>query len=103
LGLGAGDHIVAGIVARDETRTAVNYASGELVPIIKCGDVWVTSETAVKEGDPVWVRVVISGDEVAGAFRATPDGNDCVRIKGARFSSTNSAGLSRVDFNLPSG
>jgi hypothetical protein len=81
----------------------VNYASGELVPIIKCGDVWVTSETAVKEGDPVWVRVVISGDEVAGAFRATPDGNDCVRIKGARFSSTNSAGLSRVDFNLPSG
>lgn len=99
--LGSVDHLVAGIVARDETRTAVNYADGELVPIIRNGDAWVTSETAVKDGDPVWVRVVATGNEVLGALRATPDSNDCVLISNARFRSTNSAGLSRVDFNLP--
>ena len=101
--LGAADHLVEGIVARDITRSAVNYADGEVVPVIRNGDVWVTSETAVKDGDPVWVRVVATGGEVLGAVRATPDSNDCVRIKNARFTSTNSAGLSRIDLNLPAG
>lgn len=101
--LGAVDHLVEGIAQRDNTRSAVNYAAGELVPVLKTGDVFVTSETAVKEGDPVWVRVQASGSEVLGAVRATPDSTKCVRIKNARFSSTNTAGLSRIELNLPAG
>jgi hypothetical protein len=101
--LGAADHFVAGIVERDVTRTSETYADGELVPIGREGEYFVTSETAVKDGDPVWVRVVAGAGEYLGAVRATPDSNDCVRLKGARFTSTNSAGLSKLTLNLPAG
>ena len=101
--LGAVDHLVAGIAVLDVTRTSLNYADGDLVPIAREGEFYVTSETAVKEGDPVWVRVVAGVGESLGAVRATPDSNDCVRIKDARFTSTNSAGLSKLELNLPAG
>lgn len=101
--LGAVDHLVAGIVERDVTRTSLTFADGDLVPIGREGEYFVTSETAVKEGDPVWVRVVAGVGESLGAVRATPDSNDCVRIKNARFTTTNSAGLSGLELNLPAG
>ena len=101
--LGAADHIAAGLAVLDVTRTSLNYADGDLVPIAREGEFYVTSETAVKEGDPVWVRVVAGVGENLGAVRATPDSNDCVRIKDARFTSTNSAGLSKLELNLPAG
>lgn len=101
--LGAVDHLVAGIVERDATRTAVNYAADELVPVGRVGEYFATSEDAVTEGAPVWVRMVVSGAEVLGALRATPDANDCVRLKNARWSSANAAGLSRLELNLPAG
>ena len=101
--LGAADHIAAGLAVLDVTRTSLNYADGDLVPIAREGEFYVTSETAVKEGDPVWVRVVAGVGENLGAVRATPDSNDCVRIKNARFTSTNSAGLSKLELNLPAG
>jgi len=101
--LGAADHLVAGIVERDVTRTSETYADGDLVPIGREGEFFVTSETAVKDGDPVWVRVVAGVGESLGAVRATPDSDHCVRIKNARFSSTNSAGLSKLTLNLPAG
>lgn len=101
--LGAADHIAAGLAVLDVTRTSLNYADGDLVPIAREGEFYVTSETAVKEGDPVWVRVVAGVGEHLGAVRATPDSNDCVRIKNARFTSTNSAGLSKLELNLPAG
>jgi len=101
--LGAADHIAAGLAVLDVTRPSLNYADGDLVPIAREGEFYVTSETSVKEGDPVWVRVVAGVGENLGAVRATPDSNDCVRIKNARFSSTNSAGLSKLELNLPAG
>lgn len=101
--LGAADHIAAGLAVLDVTRTSLNYADGDLVLIAREGEFYVTSETAVKEGDPVWVRVVAGVGENLGAVRATPDSNDCVRIKDARFTSTNSAGLSKLELNLPAG
>jgi hypothetical protein len=100
--LGPVDHLVEGVVRRDNTHRTVTFDAGELVAVVRDGNMFMTSETAVKEGDPVWVRVQVSGDEVLGAVRATPDGVTCARINGARFASTNAAGLSRVDFNLPS-
>lgn len=101
--LGAADHIAAGLAVLDVTRPSLNYADGDLVPLAREGEFYVTSETAVKEGDPVWVRVVAGVGENLGAVRATPDSNDCVRIKNARFTSTNSAGLSKLELNLPAG
>ena len=100
---GAVDHLVEGIVARDVTRSAVAFAAGELVPVMRNADLFVTSESAVKDGDPVFVRVRAPSGETIGAVRATPVAGETVRIKNARFTSTNSAGLSRVDLNLPAG
>lgn len=99
--LGSVDHLVAGLVEHDATRTSLTYADGEVVPVARVGEFYATSETAVKEGDPVWVRCVAGGGEYLGALRATPDSNDCVRLNGARWSSTNAAGLSRLTLNLP--
>jgi len=101
--LGPVDHLVEGLVERDPSRASLNYASGDLAAVARDGEFYVTSETAVKEGDPVWVRAILNGDTVIGAVRATPDGNTCVRLKSARFTSTNSAGLSRLELNLPAG
>lgn len=97
------DHLVEGVVAREVSRSAVNFAAGELAGVIRNGDVWVTSETAVKNGDPVYVRVRAPSGETIGALRATPVSGETVRLKNARFTSTNSAGLSRCDLNLPAG
>ena len=100
---GTVDHIVAGATVRDNTRSAVNYAEGDLMPVARDAEMWVTSETAVKDGDPVYVRVRVASSETIGAVRATPSSGYTVRLKNARFTSTNSAGLSRVDLNLPAG
>jgi hypothetical protein len=100
---GSVDHLVEGVVARDITRSAVAFAAGELVPVMRNADLFVTSESAVKEGDPVFVRVRAPSGETIGAVRATPVSGETVRVKNARFTSTNSAGLSRIDLNLPAG
>jgi hypothetical protein len=100
---GSVDHLVEGLVARDITRSAVAFAAGELVPVMRNADAFVTSESAVKEGDPVFVRVRAPSGETIGAVRATPVAGETVRLKNARFTSTNSAGLSRIDLNLPAG
>jgi hypothetical protein len=99
--LGPIDSAAAGVVPFETSRSALTFASGEVCPVVRTGRVWVTSETAVTEGGRVYVRGVISGDEVLGAFRATPDANDCALLRGARWASTNSAGLSLLEINLP--
>lgn len=99
--LGPIDGAAAGVVPFETSRSSLAFASGEVCPVVRVGRVWVTSETAVTEGGRVYVRGVISGDEVLGAFRATPDANDCALLRGARWASTNSAGLSLLEINLP--
>jgi hypothetical protein len=100
---GTVDHLVEGVVSRDITRSAVAFAANELVPVMRNADLFVTSESAVKDGDPVFVRVRAPSGETIGAVRATPVAGETVRLKNARFTSTNSAGLSRIDLNLPAG
>lgn len=100
---GTVDHLVEGVVERDTSRSAVAYAANESVPVVRAGEVFVTSETAVKDGDPCYVRVRAPSGETIGAVRATPVSGETVRLKNARFRSTNSAGLSRLELNLPAG
>lgn len=44
------------------------------------GPIWVLPEENVTPSSEVRVRVVVAGDEVAGAFRATADATDCVDV-----------------------
>lgn len=100
---GTVDHLVEGVVLRDTSRSAVAYAQYENVPVVRDGEVLVTSENAVKDGDAVYVRVRAPTGETIGAVRSSPVSGETVRIKNARFRSTNSAGLSRLELNLPAG
>lgn len=83
------------VASREPEAYPVNYP----VPVIEEGPVYVTSETSYGDGDPVYVRLVISGDEVLGAFRATPDSTDCALLAGARFRRSGSAGVACIDLS----
>ena len=100
--LGPIDRAAAGVVALENTRSAAAYAAAEMAPIVRQGRVRVTTEEAVTEGGDVYVRLVVSGDEVYGSFRATPDSTDCARLLSAKWGNTTSAsGTALLDINLP--
>lgn len=100
--LGPLDAAAAGVVALENTRSAAAYASAEVAPIVRQGRIRVTTEEAVAEGNDVYVRLVVSGDEVYGAFRDTPDSTDCARLLRARWAqTTTAAGTALLDINLP--
>jgi hypothetical protein len=63
-----------------------DYIDGETVPVTEQGGIWVYSEEAVSDRDPVFVRVASgAGGTVLGAFRNDAEGGNCVQVTGARF------------------
>lgn len=70
--------------------------------VLTHGRVLVTTEDAVSPGDPVRVRVVTAGMEVAGAFRTAQDLTDCVDISTmARWVTSAGAGeLAVLELNM---
>lgn len=100
--LGPLDIAAAGVVALENTRSAAAYAAGETAGVVRKGRVRVTTEEAVSEGGPVFVRLVTSGDEVYGAFRMSADANDCARVLSAKWAQTTTgSGTALLDINLP--
>jgi|GEM_PF-5127227 len=91
---------VHGVALYDATREPEGYPVGYPVPCVRKGRVFVTSETSYVDGDPVFVRLVVTGSEVAGHVRATADSNDCARLKGASFWRSGSAGVAVIDLDL---
>jgi hypothetical protein len=87
--------IVEYVASREPEAYPVNYP----VPVIEEGPVYVTSETAYGDGDPVYVRLVAGVGETLGAFRATPDSTDCALLMGARFRRSGSAGVACIDLS----
>jgi hypothetical protein len=91
---------VHGVALYDAGREPEAYPVGYPVPCARKGRVFVTSETSYVDGDPVFVRLVAAGAEVAGHVRNAPDSNDCVLLKGATFWRTGSAGVAAIDLDL---
>ncbi len=48
--------------------------------VLQKGRVYVLPEEDVDPGDPVRMRVVVAGSEVAGAFRTSADATDCINL-----------------------
>lgn len=92
---------VHGVAVYEATREPEAFPIGYPVPCARKGRVFVTSETSYSDGDPVYVRFIATGSEVAGEFRNAADSNDCALLKGARFWRTGSAGVAVIDLNLP--
>lgn len=92
--LGPIDKYFRGISVYDNTTEPGGYAEDDEVPYCDEGVIYVQSETAVDPTKPVYVRLVIAGAEVLGAFRATADSNDLALLKRARWSEkTTGAGI----------
>lgn len=95
--LGPVDKHFRGVTLYDATKPPEQYAADEVVPVLEEGTIYVQSETAVDPTKPVYVRLVISGDEVRGAFRATVDSNDLARVVRARWvDKTTGAGIAAL-------
>ena len=92
---------VRGLVLHQNVADGV-IAAGLAVSILRKGRAFVKVEEAVVKGDPVFVRAVATGGEIAGAFRKSQDGTDCIAVTNAEFASSAAAGaLAIVDLNLP--
>lgn len=93
---------VAGILIHEHVENGV-LNQGMQVALLRKGRIYVMVEENVSVGDPVFVRAVAAGLEVAGAFRKSQDGTDCIDLSAkAQFLSAASAGgLAIVDLNLP--
>lgn len=93
-----------GIVVRQPLKTSVNsgalygypgqtvgtvyaeYVDGDLVPCLTTGAIWVYSEQAVLDRDPVFVRIAAgAGGTQLGAFRKDADSGSAIAVTGARF------------------
>ena len=92
--------VVHGVALYDATREPEAYPVGYVVPCARKGRIFVTSETSYSDGDPVFVRFIATGDEVAGQVRNVADSNDCARLEGARFWRTGSAGVAAINLDL---
>lgn len=66
---------------------------GTTFGVLLKGPIYVVPEENVTPASDVRVRVVVTGNEVKGAFRATADASDCVEISAfARWMETGLAG-----------
>jgi hypothetical protein len=72
------------------------------VGVLTHGRIWVPVEDAVDPGDAVRVRIVVTGNEVKGAFRAAQDSADCVNISAfARWLTvTTGAGIALLELDM---
>jgi len=100
--MGPCDRSVVGLALYNSAREPGTYAANAMVPVLKKGRAWVTTEGSVSNGDPVYVRFVATGSEVRGAVRATPDSTDCALLRRARFvSSRTGAGIAMIELAGP--
>lgn len=92
--LGPLDLNLGGVALYDATKPPGAYAANDSLSVLEEGAIYVQSETAVDPTLPVYVRLVISGNEVRGHFRAAVDANDLAQIVRARWiEKTTGAGV----------
>jgi hypothetical protein len=82
----------------------ITYASGAPVGCLIRGRIWVTAETVVTNGDPVYMRFLGNGTtKFAGSFRNDDDSGTAVLVDGAVWRTVTSAtgSLAIIETNQP--
>lgn len=83
------------------TPTVLEFLPADALSVMRSGEAWVAPEVAVAVNDPVFIRVVATGTEQAGALSNVVDGTDNVLVPG-RWKTAAAAGeLAKVLINLP--
>lgn len=76
-----------------------DYVDSESVRILESGEIWVATEEAVSDRDPVYCRIAAgAGGSVLGAFRNDADTASCILIPNARFVRNATAGVAWARF-----
>ena len=79
------------------TSVPASFVDGETLSLCVGGGIWVYTEEAVTERDPVYVRITSgAGGSTLGAFRNDADTASCVLIPDARFTRSAAAGCARI-------
>lgn len=73
------------------------YADKDPVPCLRRGLIWVNSEAATNEGDPVFVRMTTASTNVPGQFSSNPAAGFSPFPKGVWRAKTSAAGLSIME------
>lgn len=73
------------------------YAANDPVPCLRRGMIWVASEAATQEGDPVFVRMLTSGANIPGQFSNVPAAGFSPYPKAVWRTKTTVAGLSVME------
>lgn len=92
--------LMMGLVLRDVSREPGAIEQYDDLSIMREGYAYVAIEDAFVIGDPIFVRCVVAGIEVAGSVRATADSTDCVKIPGVILSAGDAGDLGLIYFNL---
>lgn len=101
--LGDGDSVIPIYDASREPLTSGaapnfdQYADKDPVPCLRRGSIWVNSEAATNEGDPVFVRMTTSGANVPGQFSSSPATGFAPYPKAVWRAKTSAAGLSIME------
>lgn len=93
---------IMGLVLREASLedTLGLIAQYRTMSLMRVGEAWVECEDAFAIGDPVFVRCVVAGAEVAGSVRATADSTDCVRIPGVFLTAGDAGDYGIIQFNI---
>lgn len=70
-----------------EPYTSDSYVDNDEMPVLRKGRVYVVTEDAVVNGDPVYVRIVVSGADACGQFGGERSASFAL-LRGARFRTT---------------
>lgn len=66
------------------------YSIGDDVPVVTKGRIWAITEGTTLRGDPVYVRIVVSGGDTVGQFSSVASSGFAL-VRGARFNTAAAA------------
>lgn len=98
---------VAGILHRSDTYATTQLGDDGVKPtyelnIMRQGRLLVACEDGCSVGDPLHIRVIVTGAEVSGALLAAADGSDTIdaSANGTWRTSAVAGGLAELEFNF---
>ncbi len=78
-----------------------SYETGETVPVVKKGEVWVLTTEAVDPSDAVFLQHTLNAGRVPGSFRTDADGGNADAVAGCQWTGAFSSGKAALYVNLP--
>ncbi len=99
------DEIIGGVLQSHKHATPEQLSADDLLlPTVSFdlrmqGRMWFRAEETIAEGDALWVRAVVAGDEIAGSVRNDVDTTDCIEISGWATFVAYAAGYVLLDFD----